>query len=279
VLLLLLSERKGGNSGSQILVELIDTSPLRGQSSDDDDDHAALKATLASLEVTVPSAASLERVLSSLIDVDLQPSLDILGHWDPYGWVEFDAPAPLRVTINGDRSFAVASGLVRLASRSGILNLVFESPDLIPKAVQIEVVRRRTTSVTGFISKDIAAREAAEAAEHRVNFYAGTTIATLGLATLAYSLLARPGQRQSLCLANQTTECVPETRFASAGSVLVGPAGYSTLLAGLIWVGTEELFDGWWIPPLSAIAGGAISYGISSALNPTPGVKSHPVTR
>ena len=205
------------------------------------------------------------------------------GFWQPYGAVSVSGPPGLVVELDGSVVASTADTPLLLTSvMPGGRTVVVSNPDgsQVPFRRVLTVERGRTAEV----SVTMVERPDASAAGLRTaTFWSGIGVAAAGAVLTAYGALAPrdithvrscrgggcDGGNAGFATLCELSSSTPQG--CGSTGVLVAPLGYSLIATGGVWLVGTQLFgddgDVPWVQLVAGLAVGAVSYGLSAALD------------
>lgn len=226
--------------------------------------------------LTLDDRAQLTRDLVELIEGELAPRFDAARVLFPSGELVINPPSPgLQVVVDGQVIGISAEGPLEVSGvRTGPVQVELSDPAgvWVPWAGRAEIRRGEVAHLRPEMGR------AEPSLGRTVTLWSGVGVGVAGVGILAYSLAARPSAVDAeVCVVGT---CAPGRRFARASDYgtspgpasgpLMAPLGYSLLLgggaaAGGALVGEPTTFPWWAI--VAGVAIGALSYGVSEALD------------
>lgn len=217
--------------------------------------------------------AELQLSVEALVTQKLGPEFARTGHWDPYGAITLVSTVEgLGVLVDDEEVGKTSVGSTTLVSViAGRRTIAVAHPDYEPWQVQVEVPRGASVEV-----RTEPQRLANAGAARSVVLWSGLGLAAAGLALTGYAIAQSAGESGPLCatLPGESTDACDGGGFTQLGSsgVLTAPAGYSLIAVGGSFALGASVFGGDdeipWIAVAVGVALGAVSYGLSAALDP-----------
>ncbi len=235
-------------------------------------------------EVGGPAEAS--ALLAQTFREKLRGPLEQSGHWLPYGAIDIHTDeGGHEIRLDGVALGSTAPGLTRISGvNAGTHRVRLTRPDLHPWHTDVDVMARDTAElqVTMLVASDPQAL-----AIRQITQWSGVGLVLAGAVMTSVAIAKQDRQIVSFCITPDVAQCAGD-RFTSirhdpgraptTGSsvnpdgLLLGPLGYSLMLTGATWSLGTLLFEDdteipWWQIG-AGVAVGALSYGLSAALNP-----------
>jgi hypothetical protein len=231
------------------------------------------------IKVNVRDADETRSFLERLVVQDFRAFFESGGHWRPYGELVIEGPEPgLGVSIDGDTVGATQPGTTRILQMlPGTHRVELVHPDYAPFQQDVTV----TAGAAARIDARPARLAGSAAGLHAVVFWGGIATAIAGAALVGVAV-TNPSDVTTACF--EAEDCQSNSAFlafghndqselardVNPGSVLIAPLGYSLVGTGAAFSLGSLLTDENEIPWLPVVVGlgiGALSYGLSVALN------------
>jgi len=233
----------------------------------------------------VESSAGAAAFVKALFSEHLRASFVEHKVWEPFGRLDLTAAIPgLELRLDGTSIGVTQPGNVTHVT--GVLpgkhELRIDGPDIRPFVATIEVVKGQTLALDTAL--DVRPTQTTRVAQ-TMTFVAGAAAIVGGGVVTVLAIATPSGDAGGVCYRGVQASCetgqellrssYDSGRFndQNGGGVLLAPLGYSLVAGGATWMlGTWLYTDGDdvpWIPLVAGVAVGALSYGISAALNPS----------
>lgn len=229
----------------------------------------------------VEDANGLRAYLHRLLTRQFRGVFERNRHWSPFAEVLLKAQAGLIIRLDGEVLATLAEAETQLAGLlPGRRRIELLHPENLMVPFRVSFNLRSGERV--IINADIIPRAspAVESAK-RVMLWTGLAGTVAGLGLLTFALTANPNVRFAQTCSGSDCEPLSSTGFRRfcdysepasdcGGSPRIAPLGYSLVLAGTFWSasafwGDEQGQFRWW-GSLAGVAAGALSYGLSVAL-------------
>lgn len=265
--LLAVSYQHEASGGTRIAALLIDIPAARNiPSGADREDELAQRAASATDTIAGDSDA-LAAYFELLIGQKFRADFEANQHFDPYGTIALDTPrAGYRIVLDGRFVGTSSKGETLLENvLPGRRTLVLIDPEHEARTQTTLTVRSKETAAFSPIAVQSPALDGPS--YRQLTFWTGVGLATAGSALAIWGLTANPREGHTFATLCETSE--RDASCADRGGPLAAPLGYSVALIGGIWAVGSELSDDEqpWIPFVIGLAVGAISYGVSAALD------------
>lgn len=233
----------------------------------------------------VTSAEQATAFLARTFGQDLRAQFDPAGHWQPYGTIEIVTDrGGHEIHLDGVAVGSTNPGRTHLTGVSaGGHQVRLSAPGLHPWRSKVEVPAQgiATLKATVLVASNpqaLAARQITQWSGVGL-MLAGVVITSVAVASQDPGVVTYCVQGTQNCAGDRFTSInydpsqAPTTgRGLNPDGVLLGPLGYSLMLTGTAWSLATLLFDDdtempWWQIG-AGLAVGALSYGLSAALNP-----------
>ncbi len=242
----------------------------------------AVRAAPGTIQTSDPK--QVEAFFAAAFGGAFRSMLESGGYWEPHGAVRIAAAANLVVELDGK---VVGTTGVEPLTLTGLmpgerrLRVTDPTGSDLPLETAVLVERKKTKTVE--VALEARPNDSARTLR-AATLWSGVGVAAVGVALTAWGALApRGAQHVRTCRgegceadnAGFATACelssdLPHT--CDGGGVLAAPLGYSMLAVGGVWAAGTLAFgdddDLPWIQLVAGAAVGALSYGLSAALNP-----------
>ncbi|MBI4814910.1 MAG: PEGA domain-containing protein [Deltaproteobacteria bacterium] len=230
----------------------------------------------------VPTREAAVAHLEELFNGEMRALLDRDGHWRPFGAITFTTnEESVAVLLDGVAVGISKPGTTRISNvPAGRHTITLEHPLFERFVRDVEVERGATVEVPAGL---VRLPSADHATARTSLLWTGVGVSALGAAVLTAAIIGAANQEHNL-LCYEDEECrspgwytfdgAPDSeRLDPSQGVLIGaPLGYSLMGAGAVWslgtllFGSDESFP--WIQIATGVGVGALSFGVSAALNP-----------
>lgn len=267
--LLVLSFQHEAGAGLRVATLLIDVPAARRIVRSPEaarEDELAQRAASAT-DVISGDGDALAEYFDILIGQKFRADFEANQHFDPYGTISLDTPrSGYRILLDGRFVGTSSRGETLLENvLPGRRTLLLIDSENEARTQTILTVRSKETST--FSAVAVQAPPLEGPSYRQLTFWTGIGLATAGTAVAIWGLTAKPREGHTFATLCETSE--RDASCADRGGPLAAPLGYSVALIGGIWAAGSELSDDEqpWIPFVIGLAAGAISYGVSAALD------------
>lgn len=232
----------------------------------------------------LPNAEATRAYFQKLFEEELRPSLERIGHWEPYGTIELAVEEPgFAIELDGRAIGATKAAPAKITGVwPGKRSLRLQHPRFEPYATEVTVSRGDLSSLT----PDLKIKAGPESTVRSAIFWGGLVLAAGGTALTAIAVTRADSSTEMFCVGAPGADCADRTAFvrsspagdppqfaegARSSGFLLGPAGYSLVAAGGVMALLAVLFEDSqrfpWIELAAGVGAGALSYGLSAAFD------------